>query len=137
MTNDQNGTVEDAPAAMACAFTSPSGYCAGHARGLAYIRFLAFLAGFAGLLVFVSYYYLFPAMEAAGSATAPQRKVLAAHSRLILAIVLFIVLVGLILTFRVGRFFQPSRRQPRAKPTVYPDAWAEAGRRVKIDPEDK
>lgn len=136
MTNERNGTVEDAPVRAGREFTGPPAY-ARRVRGLAYVRFLVFLVGFAGLLVFVSYYYLFPAMEAAGSANAPQRKVLAAHSRLILAIVLFIVLVGLILTFRVGRFFQPSRRQPRAKPTVYPDAWAEAGKRVKVEPEEE
>lgn len=103
------------------------------ARGFAYVRVLAFLLGFAGLLIFVAYYYLFPAMEAAGRATGPQKKLLSAHARLLLAVLLFILLVGLILTFRIGRFFQPRRTTPR-KPTNYPDAWAEAGRRFEEPP---
>jgi len=104
-----------------------------HSRfGIAYARLIAFLAAFAALVIFVAHYYLFPAMEAAKTATPPQRRVLAAHSRLVLAILLFILLCGLILTFRVGRFFLPRRGQ-RNKPTIYPDAWAESARRLEID----
>ncbi|HEY8746347.1 MAG TPA: hypothetical protein VIM11_00125 [Tepidisphaeraceae bacterium] len=100
--------------------------------GPGYIRVLAFLLGFAVLLLFVSRYYLIPAMEAYGQASPDQRQILVAHSRLLLAIILLILLVGLILTFRVGRFFFPRMQQP-AKPTQYPDAYAEAARRIKVD----
>lgn len=107
-----------------------------HARGFTYARLIAFLLGFAVLLIFVAHFYLFPALRARQSATEPERRVLAAHALLLLAVLLFILLMGLILTFRVGRFFQPRRRTPH-RPTIYPDAWAEAGRRVEIEPTDE
>ncbi len=99
---------------------------------LGYARVLAFLGGFAILFVFVVYYYLIPATEAFGQASPGQQRVLAAHSRLLLAILLFILLAGLLLTFRVGRFFFP-RPRPPLKPTRYPDAYAESARRIKVD----
>jgi hypothetical protein len=103
--------------------------------GVGYGRVLAFLGGFAVLFIFVSRYYLIPATEAFGQASPGERRVLAAHSRLLLAIILVILLAGLILTFRVGRFFFPRPRQP-AKPTRYPDAYAEAARRIKVEDDD-
>jgi hypothetical protein len=97
---------------------------------------IAFLAGFAALLVFVSYFYLFPALRARQTATEPERKILAAHALLLLAVLLFILLMGLVLTFRIGRFFQP-RRRAKTRPTIYPDAWAEAARRIEVEPGDQ
>lgn len=102
-------------------------------RGFTYARLIAFLLGFAALLVFVAHFYLFPALRARQTATEPERRILAAHALLLLAVLLFILLMGLILTFRVGRFFQP-RRRARQRPTIYPDAWAEAARRVEVEP---
>ena len=104
-------------------------------NGLGYARVLAFLLGFCVLFLFVTNYYLLPATEAFGQATPGQQRVLAAHSRLLLAILLIILFSGLVLTFRVGRFFFPRPRQPM-KPTRYPDAYAEAARRIKVDEED-
>ena len=75
-------------------------------------------------------------MEAARVATPQQRKLLSAHALLLMAFVLFILLAGLILTFRVHRFFLP-RRRPKPKPTIYPDAWAESARRIQVDPDDR
>lgn len=104
--------------------------------GVAYARVIAFLAGFAVLVIFVSYYYLFPALRARQSASEPERRILAAHALLLLAVLLFILLMGLILTFRIGRFFLPRRRN-KARPTIYPDAWAEAARRVEVEPREE
>ena len=103
--------------------------------GLGYARVLAFLGGFAVLFVFIVNYYLIPALEAFGQASQEQRRVLAAHSRLLLAIILFILLAGIVLTFRVGRFFFPRPHTP-FKPTRYPDAYAESARRIKVDDDD-
>jgi hypothetical protein len=103
--------------------------------GPGYAGVLAFLLGFAVLIVFVSRYYLIPAMEAFIQASPGQRRILVAHSRLLLAIILMILLVGLILTFRVGRFFFPRARQHQ-KPTEYPDAYAEAARRIQVDDDE-
>jgi hypothetical protein len=95
---------------------------------------VAFLVGFAVLITFVSYYFLFPAMEAAANASPNQKRQLMAYSRLLLAIVLFILVSGLFLFFRIGRFFFPRATIVREK-TQYIDAWSEAGRRAKPDAE--
>jgi hypothetical protein len=92
---------------------------------------LAFMAGFALLLVFVSRWYLIPALEASRVASGEQKRQLAAHARLVLAIVLFILVAGILLTFRFGRYFAP-RLGEKSKPTQYVDAWAESGRRVSV-----
>ena len=44
--------------------------------------------------------------------------------------------VGLLITFRVGRFFRP-RQHTRNKPTQYVDAWQEAARRLKTPDRDE
>jgi hypothetical protein len=55
---------------------------------------------------------------------------------LVLAIVLFILLVGLLLTFKIGRFFRARPVSPR-KATKYVDAWEESGRRLKLPEKDE
>ncbi len=95
---------------------------------------LLFLVGFATLIVFVSFYYLMPAMDAALSAGPKERRHLAAHSWLLMSLVLFILFVGLMITFRIGRFFFP-RSAPPPSQTKYVDAWAESGKRISV-PDD-
>ena len=94
---------------------------------------LAFLLMFAILIVGVSEFYLLPAMAAMKVANPAEKLRLVAYSRLLLAIVLFILIVGLLLTFRIGRFFFPRPRAPKTQ-TKYVDVWAEAGRRVETPP---
>lgn len=103
-----------------------------HSRsGRSYWAVLAFLLGFAILLVGVLWYYLVPAMEAARSKgiTIVEKRTLVAYSRLVLMVVLLVLFSGLVLTFRVGRFFIPRKSSPRVK-TKYVDAWSEAGKRM-------
>jgi hypothetical protein len=104
-----------------------------HDSGRIYWATLAFLLGFALLIVVISDWYLLPALDAARQAAPAERKTLAAHARLLLAIVLFILVAGILLTFRFGRFFLPRQRE-RNKPTQYSDAWAESARRVEVPP---
>src|SRR5687768_4055088 len=96
---------------------------------------LLFLFGFGVLVVIVSHYYLLPAMEAALDATPRQRRGLAAYSRLLLVVVLFILFAGLVITFGIGRMFMPRNRPPPTK-TKYVDAWAESAKRMKVPDED-
>jgi hypothetical protein len=106
-------------------------------RGNAPIAVLAFLLLFAILLVAVSNFYLLPAIDAAKNATPDEKRRLMAFSRLLLALVLFILFVGLMMTFRIGRFFFPRASKPRTQ-TKYVDVWAEAGRRLDTaDPGDE
>jgi len=103
------------------------------------VAVLAFLLLFAILLVSVSNFYLLPAMSAAKNATPDEKRRLMAYSRLLLMLVLFILFVGLVMTFRVGRFFFPRASGPRVR-TKYVDVWAEAGRRLEeqdAEPEDE
>ena len=96
---------------------------------------LAFMAGFAVLIVVVSRWYLLPALEATQGATGVEKRQLAATSRLLLALILFVLVAGLLLTFRVGRFFVP-RLGEKDKPTKYVDAWAESAKRVSVPPRE-
>ena len=107
-----------------------------HRTGRMHWAALAFLIGFTALLLVVCYGYLFPAMEAAKGATDPEKRQLVGLSRLLLVVVLLVLYGGLLLTFRVGRFFLPRSTGERTK-TQYVDAWAESAKRVKVpDAED-
>ncbi len=104
--------------------------------GRTYWAVAAFLTGFAILLALLLSYYLAPAMDAAKHATKHEKESLVAWSRLVLAIVLFVLFAGLLLTFRVGRWFLPKKSEPRS-PTRYVDAWKEAGRRMEPPDQDE
>jgi hypothetical protein len=99
---------------------------------------LAFMVGSAVLIVVISRWYLLPALEAARTAAPAERRTLAAHARLLLSVVLFILVAGILMTFRFGRFFLPRQRdgEPR-KPTHYVDAWTESARRMQTPPPDR
>lgn len=102
-------------------------------RGAIHWAILTFLLAFSALLVLLIWYYLIPAGEAAKGASPHGRAELRAVSALLLAVVLFILLVGLVLTFRAGRFFFPRPPQKPTK-TQYVDAWAESAKRLKVPP---
>jgi hypothetical protein len=91
-----------------------------------------FLLGFFALLVIVSRYYLLPAFAVLEGATPSERKWLSAASMLLMSVVLFTVIVGLILVFRVRRYFAPPP-STRTK-TQYIDAWAESAKRMEDAP---
>lgn len=100
------------------------------------LRAIIFLLLFAVVLLLVTNLYLLPALEASKGVEDPrQRRQLSAVATLVLFVVLFVLFAGLVLTFRVGRFFLPRPPTARAKPTEYVDAWAEAGRRMKAPDE--
>ena len=92
---------------------------------------VVFLVGFGILIALVSFYYLLPAMDVAADATPERRRRLAAYSSLLMALVLCMLFVGLMITFRFGRFFFPRSAPPPAK-TKYVDAWAESGKRMSV-----
>jgi heme/copper-type cytochrome/quinol oxidase subunit 2 len=66
---------------------------------------VAFLIAFVALLSLVADYFMRPAVQAAHVATPPERRELSAISILLLVILLTMLTVGLLLTFRVRRFF--------------------------------
>ncbi|HVT87240.1 MAG TPA: hypothetical protein VHD56_00155 [Tepidisphaeraceae bacterium] len=88
----------------------------------------AFLVGFSFLIWIVSNEFLIPAMSASSGASDIEKRQLVAYSRLLLAIVLVILCVGILIVFRMRRSFAAASDQ-RAK-TQYIDAWAEAGKRI-------
>ena len=101
---------------------------------------LFFLVAFAGFLIFLSSYYLLPALRAFIDAKkeGDNRGVhaISATSALLLAILLIILITGLILTFRIGRFFFPRKAPPRTR-TKYVDVWAESGKRMETPPQEE
>ncbi len=70
---------------------------------------VAFLLAFTALLSLVADYFMRPAVVAAHVATPPERRQLSAISILLLAILLIMLTLGLMLTFRIHRFFFPNR----------------------------
>jgi len=105
--------------------------------------------GFTALLITVCFGFLFPALYAKKRAlatlqnpphptTAEARDLaaLSAYSSLVLAVVLFIIVAGLILVFRVGRFFRPRVGGPRIV-TQHVDAWAESAKRLDVPDADE
>ena len=94
---------------------------------------IAFLFSFMLILIAICYFFLFPALEAMKKATPQEKAGLRAWSSLVEAILLVILLAGLMLSVRPGRFFFPRADAPRVKTKVV-DAWAEAGKRMETPP---
>jgi hypothetical protein len=108
----------------------PSYSRGGHGRsGRSHWAAVVFLFCFVLLLIAICYFYLFPALEALKKATPKERAGLRAWSALVQAGLLFILLAGILMTVRIGRFFFPRNDVPRVK-TKHVDAWAEAGKRM-------
>ena len=98
---------------------------------------IVFLAGFGLAVVGLAYYYLLPAAEAVVSAkqagdTKGQRAI-SATAALLLAVLLIVLICGIFMTFRIGRYFFPRNTAPRTK-TKYVDAWAESAKRMPTPP---
>ena len=97
---------------------------------------VAFLGGFGVLIVLVANYFLIPAADAARTADHVGRRQLSAVAMLMLAVLLFVMIVGLLMTFRIRRFFQPRELPTRTK-TEHVDAWAESARRMTVPDSDE
>ena len=96
-----------------------------------------FLIVFVILLVVVARYTLVPGLAAiTQNPTTQQSNQLVAWYSLLLFVLLFILFVGIVMTFRFGRLFFPHPTEPRTK-TQYTDAWAESGKRMQVPPEDQ
>jgi len=91
------------------------------------------MVGFMVLITFLTSYYIIPATEAFMLGTTGEKRQIDAYSSLLMCVLLVILLSGLLLTFRIGRYFFP-RQLPKREKTKYVDAWAEAGRRAPTPP---
>lgn len=97
---------------------------------------VVYLVLFGLVVAGVSWFYLLPALNKAHAASPEEKKRLAGQALLVMIVVLFVLLAGLVLTFRVGRFFFPRPVAPRRK-TEYVDAWSESAKRMKTPPADE
>jgi hypothetical protein len=97
---------------------------------------IVFLLVFVGLALWIAYYAMQPVAQVSQHATDEEKRRIVAWFRLLLAVLLFILIAGLILTFRFGRLFLPRPTPPRAK-TRYVDAWAESAKRVQVPPQEE
>jgi len=95
---------------------------------------LAFFGGFLAILLLVLNRYLIPAIDASKHASFDEKRFLQATSALLLGILLVFLVAGIMLLFRIGRFFFPRARPPRTR-TPYVDIWSEAGKRMKTPDE--
>jgi hypothetical protein len=111
--------------------------CVGFRSGRSIAAVLGFLVLFAILVILVSKFYLMPGIIAAQHATHAHRRKLAAQALLLMCVLLIILLVGLLISFRISRFFFPRPTGPRTRTKVV-DAWAEAGKRMEEEsPEEE
>jgi hypothetical protein len=99
-----------------------------------YTGVLLYLCGFALLLLVALNNFLVPVLHAAAHNGHAAHQKLAAISWLLLWIILTYLISGLMLVFRVGRFFFPRPRPPRHR-TQYIDAWAESAKRIDVPKE--
>lgn len=92
---------------------------------------LAFLGGFVVLILLLLAWFIAPGMAVLGDpgTTDDDRARIAAIAALLLAVLLVILFVGLLLTFRVRRYIIGDP-QPRGR-TRHTDAWAESARRLR------
>ena len=97
-----------------------------------------FLIVFTILLVIVARYALRPGLDAIRQTATTRHSdaLTAGYGLLLLFVLLFILFVGIVMTFRFGRLFFPRPTEPRTK-TQYTDAWAESGKRMQVPPEDQ
>jgi len=97
--------------------------------------YLVFVILFSLLLLGVCKWYLIQAMDDFGHADKLQKRLLGLHAMLIMIVLLLIAGLGLLLSFRMGRYF--SRRPPsKNTPTKYVDAWSESAKRMKTPPKE-
>jgi len=108
---------------------------ASHRSGRTIPAVLGFLLLFGLLVLGVSRIYLIPCLEAAKTMDRPERRKLAANALLVLMLMLTLLTVGLLVTFRISRFFFPRPLSPRTRTKVV-DAWAEAGKRIEDKSEE-
>ena len=95
-----------------------------------------FLLAFLAVLGVIAYFLLEPMLVMARQGSWQEQRKLAAYAALFVCILLLVLLVGLVISVRMGRALRPDGEPPQ-KPTVYPDAWEEAGRRAKpLEPEE-
>jgi hypothetical protein len=103
-------------------------------RGRVHWAAIAFLVVFAAVALWIAYYAMQPVAQATQHASDEEKRRIVAWFRLLLAVLLFILIAGLVLTFRFGRLFFPRPTPPRTK-TPYVDAWAESAKRVRVPSE--
>lgn len=98
--------------------------------GRIYWAMAAYLGGFVILIGLLVRYFILPGLAVLNdpATSEAQRNRLGAVAALLMVLVLILLLVGLVLVFRVRRYFHEhsSRRQQ----TVCVDAWAESANRV-------
>lgn len=103
--------------------------------GRSILAVLVFLSLFCALLALVVLFYVNPMLEHAShlDKNIPEqlqkRHAIAANAMLVLMLLLTLLVIGLLMTFRISRFFFPPPTLPRTRTKVI-DAWAEAGKRM-------
>jgi hypothetical protein len=105
-------------------------------RARSIVPLMICLAVFTAILLVVCREYLIPSLQVAKNGTPHQRAILAVYARLLLVLLLIILMGLLLIALRSGDFLR-RRFTASRKPTVYPDAWAEAAKRMKTPPEDE
>lgn len=89
-----------------------------------------FLLSFLAALGVIAWFWLEPMLRIASEGSPEEQRKLAAYSALLIAVLVLVLLVGLIITMRIGRRLRMLGTRDRVQ-TDYPDAWEESARRTK------
>jgi predicted PurR-regulated permease PerM len=95
-----------------------------------------FLLAFLVAMGVIALFFFEPLLRIANEAGLEQRRRIAAYAALAICVLILALLVGLVLTLRVGRRLT-SLAPKQHKPTAYPDAWEESARRMQVPSPDE
>ncbi len=94
---------------------------------------IGFFVLFTLLLLLVYRFYMIPWIAEAQHATKSHLRKMSAEALLLMCVLLAILFSGLLVTFRISRFFVEPSSGKRSSTKVV-DAWTEAGKRLENDP---
>jgi hypothetical protein len=101
--------------------------------GRSVVGVVGFFVLFTVLLLLVYKFYMVPWIAEAQHASKPHLRKMSAEALLLMCVLLAILLSGLLVTFRISRFFVEPPSGKRSQTKVV-DAWSEAGKRLENDP---
>jgi hypothetical protein len=101
--------------------------------GRTLVGVVAFFVLFTVLLLMVYKFYTIPWIAEAQHASKSHLRKMSAEALLLMCVLLAILFAGLLVTFRISRFFVQPPAQKRC-PTKVVDAWGEAGKRMGEQP---
>lgn len=104
--------------------------------GRSVVGVVGFFVLFTLLLLLVYRFYMIPWIAESQHASKSHLRKMSAEALLLMCVLLSILFSGLLVTFRISRFFVQPPAEKRTQTKVV-DAWSEAGRRMENEPAEE